>query len=413
MEATTNESVGSVHPMKFTTFLESPLPGMQDFVGIYMDEDRSHPTVYLPHGFPPVQPLNLDRIRRDLTTFFRALQRSKKALRAKGNTGIVISSQHGCMFGACIRVIEDFLHHGEVLEPKRSLQTSGAGRTDWARTLRKQRALLTEQGSVYLVPLKHHVIHTEQRIAHIQMHCLGIADRLIGWMFNRASTQHQTWTVSQIVEAIQFIRKKLQSTYNNRMTALFTDFLMILDEERLQQSSGIYRPLGLENGMEDVWEEIVDSIFGNKSAKNFAPRAVRVRTCGSQEESSGLRPDTVRVVTNEGDTTSWVIDAKYYGPGREPKTSDVNKQVTYGDWVENKLAFHNPSVYNLFILPSFLNDVGFEHDGYSSMGPLENPSKKHHRVHFYKVDTISLMRAYLRDDSTLRDGICYDVMNRG
>ena len=406
-------AAASVLGFEFTTYRELPLPAMNDFVGVYMHLGQDAPTIFLPHGFPPVKQRSVDELRSDLRIFFRSLQRSKKALEGKGRAVTQCSTHYGGMFDGCVRVVEDYLIHGKILESESQLRTSGGGRTDWARTLRKQKPFFTEQGCVYLEPIKQQNLRSEQRLSEIQNYCLTVADNLVGWMFNRKPKGSQHLAMSELIDAIEFLERKLQSTYNNRLTTLLNDFLIILDEQRLQQGKAFHRPLGLKNGMKDVWEEMVESLFGNVSNGRFKPRAERIFPDKTLKISSDLRPDTVRLITNESGTIGWVIDAKYYHKGAEPGTSDINKQITYGNWVATEIKGLKPTLYNLFILPAYLEGRDFEYHGYATMGPLEDKSKPHHKVHFYKVNTISLMQSYLNNDPKIRDGICYDVSLRG
>lgn len=405
--------VASTLGLKFTTFRERPLVNMNDFVGVYIGQKQDTPTIFLPHGFPLVSESSLDELQNNLRIFFRSLQRSKKALEGKGRSVVQSSSHYGGFFDGCIRVIEDYLTNGKVLELENRFLTSGGGRADWARTLRKKKPIYTNQGCVYLEPIREQKLKSEQRLSEIQQYCLTVADNLVGWMFNRKPEGLQDIALSETLNAIEFINQKLQTTYNNRLTTLLNDFLLILDEQRLQQGRAFHRSLGLKNGMKDVWEEMVESLFGNVSYGRFKPRAERIFPDDTLKISSDLRPDTVRLITNESGVMGWVIDAKYYHEGAEPGTSDINKQITYGDWIAKELESHRPTLYNLFILPAFLGGKDFEYHGFATMGPLEDKSKPHHKVHFYKVDTISLMQSYLNNDPMIRNRICYDIALRG
>lgn len=82
------------------------------------------------------------------------------------------------------------------------------------------------------------------------------------------------------------------------------------------------------------------------------------------KRASALEPDTILIYRGR----FYVLDAKYYrygilpkyGPGLLPQSSDINKQITYGQFVRNQRAPEGAEVFNAFIMPynRVQNDFG-------------------------------------------------------
>jgi len=80
---------------------------------------------------------------------------------------------------------------------------------------------------------------------------------------------------------------------------------------------------------------------------------------------SALEPDSIMIYNGK----YYVLDAKYYrygvspesGLNALPKSSDINKQITYGKFVKNRKA-KNASVFNAFIMPFNMSNNKFNID---------------------------------------------------
>ena len=87
----------------------------------------------------------------------------------------------------------------------------------------------------------------------------------------------------------------------------------------------------------------------------------------------------------------YVIDAKYYRYGATgridhlPNSADINKQITYGEYIKNTSAPGNENLFNAFLMPfnqmnnifgfnEFMGNIG-EATGDWRQVPLENYEK--------------------------------------
>ena len=83
-------------------------------------------------------------------------------------------------FDSYYRLILDYLQNGMILEPERVEKKYGSGRNDWSKTLSKTQPIWTDQGPVYLEPIKIRTVYSELELKEIQSYCLQVSDSQIG-----------------------------------------------------------------------------------------------------------------------------------------------------------------------------------------------------------------------------------------
>ena len=106
---------------------------------------------------------------------------------------------------------------------------------------------------------------------------------------------------------------------------------------------------------ETVWEKLIDKVFGVSNKDNYFPHGRWTERYGKNKGKSvsALEPDTIMIYKGK----YYVLDAKYYrygilpknGVGYLPQSSDINKQITYGQFVHNQQQ--SDEVFNAFIMP--------------------------------------------------------------
>jgi len=392
-----------------TTFQDTPIIGAKDYVGIYQKPDAETPLIYLPHGFPNPNDLSEIQLRKKLTTLIRVIIRSKRELRLKGNDIFQGNDHAEFPFDSFYRVILDYLQYGFLLEPERKERTFGSGRNQWAKTLRKNQPFWTEQGPVHLHPIRIRTVYTQLELMEIQEYCLMLSDRHIGWLFGRRMPLEITWNSVKIMKAIRYVESAKSQTFNERKTNLLRDMEVILKKKfdgTIKKENNF--TLGIKDYMAHVWENMVEVVFGAGEDSRNNPRAKWYLEGGSVKDANGdMRLDSIRVDEIASEKICSVIDSKYYIPGKLPATSDINKQITYGEWVNAKTEGIYSKVQNIFIMPKNLVEKDSEYIGYATMGILEDLAKPYHKIHVVYINTYSLMTWYLRKDRSHAERICH------
>ena len=381
----------------------------EHFVGIEFSEEHNHPIIRLPLGFPSPRQLSSSQLRNGISLLIRVILRVKKEineqLEDKDGKDVV-----DYPFDAYRRMILDYVNHGFIREPERKESRTGNGRIDWAKTLRKSQPLWTEKGPVHLNPIRVNTIYSHQELMEIQKYCLMLADLQVGWLFGRNIPVKQQWSQAKLVWARNKVNSYKRQTYDGRISKVLRSMSVILshqmDLNESRKTEGNYK-IALEgnSNVGRMWEIMIDGIFGSNEQWKYRPLAIWNFDGEIRDASSSLELDSIRFDEMDQKMYCTVIDAKYHTSF--PSTSDINKQITYGEWVAKKheLDGENYIVNNLFILPRKIHQFPHhEYLGYATMDILEDQNKPYHKVHAKGVDTMTLMRLYLQNDKSISEG---------
>uniref|UniRef100_UPI001C042EA9 LlaJI family restriction endonuclease n=1 Tax=Mesomycoplasma hyorhinis TaxID=2100 RepID=UPI001C042EA9 len=169
--------------------------------------------------------------------------------------------------------------------------------------------------------------------------------------------------------------------------------------------------LGTEN-FEIVWERLIDKFLGIKEKNKYFPRAIwkeKIKP-NNDTKTSALEPDTIMIYDNK----YYVLDAKYYKYGISPKggvkllprSSDINKQITYGQYLNNKLKKDNKQkvVFNAFVMPFNKDNNEFNIKNWcgnvaEATGDWISNPKSFEKIQAIVIDTRYLMKNYnLKND---------------
>lgn len=148
---------------------------------------------------------------------------------------------------------------------------------------------------------------------------------------------------------------KIAATFNDNNKMLFRNLLAIIDYTGAGFSTrkfqyGTYR-------FEYVWESLVDKVYGISGKEEFFPKTYW-NIDKNVVPNACLEPDTIMLCNND----VYVLDAKYYKYGATkravdlPESTSINKQITYGEYIDEQKSFRqkygdNMKVYNAFLMP--------------------------------------------------------------
>lgn len=387
----------------------------EHFVGIEFSNELNHPIVRLPLGFSNPLQLSNSQLRNAISMLIRVILRVKKELseQLEDHSG---KDHVDYPFDAYRRMILDYVNHGFIREPERRESYSGNGRIDWAKTLRKAQPLWTEKGPVHLNPIRINTIYSHQDLMQIQKYCLMLADLQVGWLFGRNIPIKREWSQAKLVWARNKVDLYKRQTYDGRISKVLRSMSVILsrqiDLDESNKIDGNYK-IALEgnSNVGRMWEKMVERVFGSGEHRKYQPLAKWNLKGEISSASSSLELDSIRFDLVDKNMICTVIDAKYHR--NLPSTSDINKQITYAEWVAKKHELEGTDlvVNNLFILPGEIPEPPYHNYlGYATMDILEDPNKPYHKVHAKGVDTLTLMRAYLQNDKSISKDFFDDLL---
>jgi len=377
----------------------------EHYVGVKFDDSKEHPIIHLPLGCPEPSTVSTLELRKIISMLIRVIIKVKREL----NKGLDDKRGENSIqfpFDAYRRLILDYVNFGFIRESERNETTSGSGRIDWSKTLRKSQPLWTTSGPVYLSPIRINTIYSHQDIMQIQSYCLKLADFHIGWLYGRKKPILRQWSSAKLFWARNKIELFKRQTFDSRISKLLRSMQIILSNQ-VDDSRNIegYYNIGIQGNtaVGDMWEKMVEGVFGSGKHGQYSPQAIYTYANQSSSAAAGsMELDSIRF---DGSICT-VIDAKYYGE-RLPATSDINKQITYGEWVAKKLEGEDLQVQNLFMLPGEVLGPHHEYIGYATMDILEDKSKPYHKVHLKRIDFCQLMKMYLQNDKSKSKEFCH------
>lgn len=373
------------------------------FVGIKIDSDNA--MVYFPIGYQ--LPESANEIRIDIKHLIEVLSEfttNEDRLLAVSKFAAPWSVEFP--INAYKSVIEYYFSIGGKYYTETDLiyKTSTKGTQNWARTVRNQVPLVQQNNGIS------NFIYTEftvrdvtpndaKQITQINRFCVYEAFRKLGWLYV-AYMPERPGPHPDVKTSIAILNSKLANTNDDKKRILFQamkDMLMYIDEETSERQ--FY--FGTDN-FDRVWEKLIDRAFGEKDKGKYFPRSRWLLDYGKHKEKRPLMPDTIMIYNDK----YYVLDAKCYKygvtgiPEHLPDGSSINKQITYGEYLEKNKGINNDSLFNAFIMPfnaaknhfeitSVVGNIG------EAVGDWRTNKKHYERIQGIVMDTRHLMYHYL------------------
>ena len=380
------------------------VPSKEDenrFVGIKADTDDA--LVYFPLGF---ELSNNDKdIRRDILKLFSILNEFKDKSEGhitKRNFNETIEVNFP--INAYMEIMYYYMENGYYMETDPIYKTRERGKINWPKTIKNQKPLLShnKEKNIYspvytLFTVRESTPNENKEITRINQHCVYESFKRLGWIFTSFMPPKPEGKFNKH-QFLIVLNDKLHKTNNDMKKRLFKsmiEMISFMDEETDKQ----FR-FGTEK-FENVFEKLIDKIFCNTDKEDFYPRTEwNLQEGGNYPIPYPLQPDSIMIHKNK----VYIIDAKYYKYGvthhKEdlPKNSDVNKQISYGDYINSKHDYD--SIYNAFLMPfnkenNDFNDFNeiFENIG-EAVAPWRENKNSYERVQGILVDVRFLMDNY-------------------
>lgn len=393
-----------------------------DFAGIKINSDGVF--IHVP-GFFRVE--SDDRThRKNLLLFLRSIEIAKKIDKEALNKQDM--GESSWPIDSFLWIIRDFLENGYYYNRERQFFFDGKGKIDWKKTIRTT-PIVSKGNIIYDHLITSRISPQEEEITKIYKICLKKACDCISWIIPSYNLQINAQQTKSISEMIRIVRKELSNTFDDTKRARFNHMIRVLmgsDSKKLLSETYTYGIYNYYYVFEKMVDEFLQGIKGEER-KKYNPNGYWSLNNMTTFKSSNLRPDTIY---KRGGKT-FIIDSKMYQFGVTgefddlPKTSSMQKQITYGDYVMNTIE-KGCDVRNAFILPydkslsrfrkltipciekvkgSDVVYIGFAtvdwRDG-------EKPSD-HDRIYTFMIDFNFLLNNYKEDDSSYIDAICDEI----
>lgn len=348
---------------------------------------------------------SIDQNREDIIAILQTISNAKTYSNPKIKIESSFSNNGVLPLVSYLWILKDYLTNGFYINREQVLKKNQRGKIDWKRTLNEQP--IVSKGNIiyrdFVVSVKNDL---DNIIVQIHKYCVKSSINYFGWLFGIYS--------SDFIEIAPFydglkevyidtLNKELNQTFNDEKKIRLTHMLSIIEglDEKQNQDELIY---GVES-YENVFEQMINSIFGNQDPSNFYPSStwhLNVEGLKKPFNSTELRPDTILIKDNN----AYILDSKFYQFGYTadtnglPGTSSIQKQITYGDFIKNnKKGEEIKKIRNAFILPynMYNNKFGFNRT-LEYIGYVETDYRKgieeHEIIHAFLIDLKYVVKSW-------------------
>lgn len=321
------------------------------FVGLKCDGDDI--SIHFPLGFDISH--DEKELRSDILLLLDTIRSTTSRKESEYVQGIKSYEQVSFPVQAYLEVIFDFYKRGYYKEIEVLYNVAKRGKINWNRTIKTPKAYIQDGNAYYLdFVTKNNSLQNDQMITLIHEYCVYESFDKIGWLFTNSMPQKPRIKFNyKMFKGI--LMDKIAATFNDNNKMLFRNLLAIIDYTGAGFSTrkfqyGTYR-------FEYVWESLVDKVYGISGKEEFFPKTYW-NIDKNVVPNACLEPDTIMLCNND----VYVLDAKYYKYGATkravdlPESTSINKQITYGEYIDEQKSFRqkygdNMKVYNAFLMP--------------------------------------------------------------
>ncbi len=296
-------------------------------------------------------------------------------------------------------ILNDYYRNGIWTNKATRYREGQFGKINWKRTL-QQPPFISNGRIVYPNSIVETTVSVNDILSEIHKYCVKSSVDFLGWLYNiRCDFSVAEISAQKKKEYSYVLHKELSKTFQDEKRTRLSHMLKIIEGINTDnQSKEIVYGV---SSYHYVFERMVDTVFGNQDdLSEFYPQAYWMLDDVNKQEGASLRPDTVRI---DGEK-AYIFDSKYYTFGKLPTTSDIQKQITYAEYLETQKGHLYSPIKNAFILP-FDRTVGTTKNGSSwkYIGHAKTDWKKengqdvqpaHYVVYGYYIDTTDLIHRY-------------------
>ena len=372
------------------------------FVGIKADSENA--MVYFPIGYE--LPESDSDIRTDIKHLIQVLSEfTTKADRLIAVNKFAAPQSVDFPINAYKSVIEYYFSIGGkyYIETESTYKTSSKGNQDWSQTFRKQTPIVQQKNGISNLIFTDFTVRAvtpndQKLITQINRFCVYEAFQRLGWLYVPYMPE-EPGPCPDEKTSIAIVRNKLSSTNDDKKRTLFQgmlDMLTFMDEKTSDKQ--FY--FGTDD-FDHVWEKLIDRAFGERNKEEYFPKSRWKLNFGRYKEKRPLMPDTIMIYNDK----YYVLDAKCYKYGKTgipdhlPNGSSINKQITYGEYLEKYKGINPDSIYNAFIMPYSMKDNFFKLDDIvgnigEATGDWRKNNLMYERIQGIVMDTRYLMYHY-------------------
>ena len=389
------------------------------FVGLRFVDGKL--SIHFPVGYTKPENADDKQIRLDILNLISVLSSFGTPESLLHQTDIRLkSTQVTFPIHAYLFVINDFLNHGYYRSKEQIYKRASSGKISWSRTIKQVRPQIANENAVYLEFITHRTNHNEvELITLIHKFCVHESFCKLGFLFSSFVPAKPPIAFNKNFFT-SILQAKIAHTFNESELLLFKNMLDII--LYLDSSADKENFIFGTNNFHHIWEQLVDSVYGEKDKEKFYPKVYwhlngskADFSFGNSEKRNSLRPDTI-MIQNRGkpEQKIFVLDSKYYqygatkNPNHLPDSASVVKQLAYAEYIDNteirsklpedvRFFIKSGNIYNAFIMPAdneSPENIGYVSAEYVLPQDSEQAEKPYHQIYGILLDTRMLMHSH-------------------
>lgn len=389
------------------------------FVGLRFVDGKL--SIHFPVGYTKPENADDKQIRLDILNLISVLSSFGTPESLLHQTDIRLKSTQVIFpIHAYLFVINDFLNHGYYRSKEQLYKRAPSGKISWNRTIKQIRPQITNENAVYLEFITHRTNHNEaELITLIHKFCVYESFCKLGFLFSSFVPAKPPIAFNKNLFT-SILQAKIAHTFNESELLLFKNMLDIIlyFDSSADKDNFIFGT----NNFHHIWEQLVDSVYGEKDKEKFYPKVYwhlngskADFSFGNSEKRNSLRPDTI-MIQNRGkpEQKIFVLDSKYYqygatkNPNHLPDSASVVKQLAYAEYIDNteirsklpedvRFFIKSGNIYNAFIMPAdneSPENIGYVSAEYVLPQDSEQAEKPYHQIYGILLDIRTLMHSH-------------------
>lgn len=389
------------------------------FVGLRFVDGKL--SIHFPVGYTKPENADDKQIRLDILNLISVLSSFGTPESLLHQTDIRLKSTQVIFpIHAYLFVINDFLNHGYYRSKEQLYKRAPSGKISWSRTIKQIRPQITNENAVYLEFITHRTNHNEaELITLIHKFCVYESFCKLGFLFSSFVPAKPPIAFNKNFFT-SILQAKIALTFNENELLLFKNMLDII--LYLDSSADKENFIFGTNNFHHIWEQLVDSVYGEKDKEKFYPKVYwhlngskADFSFGNSEKRNSLRPDTI-MIQNRGkpEQKIFVLDSKYYqygatkNPNHLPDSASVVKQLAYAEYIDNteirsklpedvRFFIKSGNIYNAFIMPAdneSPENIGYVSADYALPQNSNLCEKPYHKIYGILLDIRTLMHSH-------------------
>ena len=288
-------------------------------------------------------------------------------------------------FSVAENIMEDYMRNGLYQKDKFKEIINGNGKIDWKKTINVVEPIVWKNAMIFDKRYTIQSVNSDDIITKIHKKCIYIILKIFGWIYSIDAQDFRDEDNLENAEMIYELEQELYKTNRDNKKELLNNLILFINGTNVVEISTNKEFKIGRTHFDKEWEKLLrNRLYAiYQRYDRVYPKTYYEFENGNIQENSSLIPDIVFKKRN----TIIIVDAKYYKCSYLPESSDISKQLFYGEYVKK----NNPTytVYNMFILPKNILNNTYEKIGYALAKGWDIKKK----IDVFYLDTKSLMQS--------------------